>query len=80
MPRRTSPEELLGLLTGVLIRLDLHDGYEVLVERVIDAGDAAVPALAEVVDQIDSKDTDRKRIRDSAARVLRVVRTQESYA
>lgn len=51
--RRHAPdsEELLGYLVGVLIRLDRSDDYDEFVERVIGVGDAAVPALREVVEQ-----------------------------
>ena len=74
--QRHSPDsaELLGHLTGVLIRLDRLEEYEEVVERVIGVGDAAVPALVEIVAQIDSSEQHRKRIRDGAARALQVLR------
>ena len=77
MERHSSDKaELLGHLAGVLIRLDRLDDYEKLVERVIDVGEDAVPVLNEVLELIDDRETRRKRIRESAARVLRELSPQ----
>ena len=74
--QRHAPDdpELVELLAGVLIRLDRHDDYEQLVERVISAGEAVIPELTELVTQIDDVETYRLRIRDGAARALKAVR------
>ena len=74
MPRRSSAAEQLELLAGVLIRLDRYESYDELVERVIDAGDAVVGPLTEILEQIDARETRRGGIRDGAARVLEAVR------
>ena len=73
--RRHAPdsEELLGYLVGVLIRLDRSEEYNMLVERVIGVGDAAVPALREVIGQSSVAETHRKDIREGAMRALRAV-------
>ena len=69
-------DELLGLLAGVLMRLDHLDNYDELVSRVIDAGDAVAPALAEILEQVEDGETPRRRIRDAAARALQVIRSR----
>ena len=73
--RRHAPdsEELLGYLVGVLIRLDRSEDYDEFVERVIGVGDAAVPALREVVEQTSAGEIHRQGIRDGAVRALRAV-------
>ena len=74
--QRHSPDdvELVTLLAGVLIRLDRHDDYESFVEQVIAAGEAVIPELREIVEQIDDVETYRLRIRDGAERALKAVR------
>ena len=73
--QRHAPDdiELVGLLTGVLIRLDRHEEYERLVERVISAGEAAIPELTELLAQVDYG-THRQGILDGAERALKAVR------
>lgn len=73
--RRQAPdsEELLGFLVGVLIRLDRADEYEDFVERVISVGEAALPALREVVAQLGKGEVHREGIRVGALRAVRAV-------
>jgi hypothetical protein len=66
-------EALLGLLVGVLIRLDRAPGYDDLVQRVIAVGGAAIPALTEVVERIDPRETRRQRILRGARIALQVL-------
>ena len=73
--RRHEPqsETLLPYLVGILIRLDRCEDFETLVERVIEVGDIAAPVLAEVIEQIESGEGARHKIRQGAIRALRAV-------
>jgi hypothetical protein len=68
-------EEQIVLLAGLVIRLDRMDGYDSAVERVIAAGDAALPALREAVRAIDDSQPYRKTIREGARRALAAVQS-----
>ncbi|HIG54333.1 MAG TPA: hypothetical protein EYG11_21015 [Candidatus Latescibacteria bacterium] len=73
--RREAPdsEQLLGYLVGVLIRLDRSQQYEDLVERVIEVGEGAVPALREVLAQLGTGQVHRQVIRQGALRALQMI-------
>jgi hypothetical protein len=64
---------LLGYLVGVLIRLDRSQQYEDLVERVIEVGEGAVPALREVLAQLGTGQVHRQVIRQGALRALQMI-------
>ena len=76
--RRHAPdsEDLIGYLAGVLIRLDRSENFEELVDRLIQVGDDAVPALIETWEGIDAVESHRIRIRDGAARALGTLLTR----
>jgi len=74
--RRADPDELLGLLAGVIIRLDRLENYQELLAHLVAAGEAVAPALEEAVRQIESGENPRQAIRAAAQRVLRSLKTR----
>jgi len=58
--KNPNDNELLGLLVGVLMRLDLSDDYIDKVKKVKSLGDLAVPICEEIVNSISFNDPDKR--------------------
>lgn len=72
IPKRTPDSWMLfPLLARALIRLDLAEDYAGIVEQVRLVGEAANPALREVLEKMDPNDEARRTIRQAAQNLLR---------